>query len=803
MTLSAWHPLIEGLLESVWLVNPLDLRILDVNSAACNLLGLSRAELLGKPVVELTATPEDLFFWEDVAAGLVDQIHSETLLRGTDGEAVAVERRVSRVWPQPGQAIFLVSIRDLRQQRSVERDLEKRVAELRATLESTADGILVSDPGGDIRNYNRHFANLWEVPEALLLTRDDAALHAHLASQVGDVTSYLQRLQHIRDNPLLETSDVLVLRSGRVLERVSRPQYSRGQPTGRVFSFRDITQNLRDQAQLKLAAKVFESSLEAIFITGADFIILAVNPACEALTERTQVQLTGISPGDFFHDPHGPQFIAGVQATLHEHGFWRGQLWVRRHTLAGCAVQASWVLLRDDLGQVSHSIGFFRDLTEEMTAQKRIEQLAYSDALTGLPNRLLLAQRTEFALHLAERNATECGVFFIDLDRFKNINDSMGHAFGDQVLIDVAQRLKRCLRDVDTLCRLGGDEFVVFVQDVDAHGAEVLARRLQDAMSQAFQIDGMTFSVGCSMGVALYPEDGKTLDALIQCADTAMYLVKARGRGSFRFYQPQMNVNLLSHIKMDHAMRLAMEQGLFQLHYQPQISLCDGRLLGVEALIRWFDAELGQVSPAQFIPLAEESGFITNIGTWVLEEAVRQAVLWQQAGTPVTVSVNVSALQFQQADFVDTVAAVLKSAGLAAQWLELELTESILIQDAQEALNRLHALAAIGVALAIDDFGTGYSSLAYLKKFPIAKIKIDRSFVMGLPDDEGDRAIVSATIGMARGLKLSVVAEGVETPAQRDYLASLGCEAFQGYLCAPGLPAQALEQLMAGLPRVS
>ncbi len=803
MTLSAWHPLIEGLLESVWLVNPLDLRILDVNSAACNLLGLSRAELLGKPVVELTATPEDLFFWEDVAAGLVDQIHSETLLRGTDGEAVAVERRVSRVWPQPGQAIFLVSIRDLRQQRSVERDLEKRVAELRATLESTADGILVSDPGGDIRNYNRHFANLWEVPEALLLTRDDAALHAHLASQVGDVTSYLQRLQHIRDNPLLETSDVLVLRSGRVLERVSRPQYSRGQPTGRVFSFRDITQNLRDQAQLKLAAKVFESSLEAIFITGADFIILAVNPACEALTERTQVQLTGISPGDFFHDPHDPQFIAGVQATLHEHGFWRGQLWVRRHTLAGCAVQASWVLLRDDLGQVSHSIGFFRDLTEEMTAQKRIEQLAYSDALTGLPNRLLLAQRTEFALHLAERNATECGVFFIDLDRFKNINDSMGHAFGDQVLIDVAQRLKRCLRDVDTLCRLGGDEFVVFVQDVDAHGAEVLARRLQDAMSQAFQIDGMTFSVGCSMGVALYPEDGKTLDALIQCADTAMYLVKARGRGSFRFYQPQMNVNLLSHIKMDHAMRLAMEQGLFQLHYQPQISLCDGRLLGVEALIRWFDAELGQVSPAQFIPLAEESGFITTIGTWVLEEAVRQAVLWQQAGTPVTVSVNVSALQFQQADFVDTVATVLKSAGLAAQWLELELTESILIQDAQEALNRLHALAAIGVALAIDDFGTGYSSLAYLKKFPIAKIKIDRSFVMGLPDDEGDRAIVSATIGMARGLKLSVVAEGVETPAQRDYLASLGCEAFQGYLCAPGLPAQALEQLMAGLPRVS
>jgi len=795
-----WHPLIEGLLESVWLVDPVHLRILDVNQAACELLGLSRTDMLGKPVVELTATPEDLFFWEDVAAGLIDQIHSETLLRGADGVAVAVDRRVSRIWPQPNQTVYLVSIRDLRLQRRVEHELEQRLAELRATLESTADGILVLAPGGDIRHYNRQFAALWAVPEAMLLQRNDAALHAHLAAQVGDAAGYQQRLQQISDNPLLETSDVLLLQAGRVLERVSRPQYSRGQPTGRVFSYRDITQSLRDQSQLKLAAKVFASSLEAIFITDAEFSILAVNPACESLIERTQAELNGTAPGDFLHDPHEPLLIADVQATLTAHGFWRGRLWIRHQNLAACAVHVSWVLLRDDLGQVSHSIGFFRDLTEELAAQRRIEQLAYSDALTDLPNRLLLAQRADFALHLAERNSTECGVFFIDLDRFKTINDSMGHAFGDRVLIDVAQRLKRCLRDVDTLCRLGGDEFVVFVQDIDAHGAEVLARRLQGTMGQAFQIEGMTFSVGCSIGVALYPEDGLTLDALIQCADTAMYLVKARGRGSFRFYQPQMNVNLLSHIKMDHAMRLALEQNLFRLHYQPQISLRNGSLLGAEALIRWFDAELGQVSPAQFIPLAEESGFITTLGTWVLEQAVRQAVQWLRIGTPVTVSVNVSALQFQQPDFVETVARVLGLEGLPARWLELELTESILIQDTHDAMSRLHALAALGVALSIDDFGTGYSSLAYLKKFPISKLKIDRSFVTGLPADEGDRAIVSATIGMARGLKLKVVAEGVENIAQRDYLASLGCESFQGFLCAPGLPAGEFEQLMNALP---
>jgi len=796
----AWGPLIEGLLESVWLVDPVDLRILAVNQAACHLLGMSKEAMLGKPVIELTATPEDQFFWEDVAAGLVDSIRSETLLRGADGVAVAVDRRVSRVWPEVDRAVYLVGIHDLRQQRQAENELEKLVAELRATLESTADGILVSDLNGDIRNYNRQFAHLWNVPEHLLLHRNDHALYAHLAAQVKDLAHYQQRLRDFDNHPLLEATDVLVLANSRVLERTTRPQYSRGQPTGRVYSFRDITQELQNESQLKLAAKVFESSLEAIFITTADFLILAVNPACENLTERSQAKLMGVSPSDIFFHPSNPGFLTSVQATLQAQGLWRGQLWIQKKDLFACAVQASWVLLRNDLGEVSHTIGFFRDLTEELAAQQRIEQLAYSDALTGLPNRLLLTQRVEFALRLAERSAGECGVFFIDLDRFKNLNDSMGHSFGDRVLIDVAERLKNCLREVDTLCRLGGDEFVIFVQDIDAHGAEVLARRIQDSMTQAFQVGEMTFSVGCSMGIALYPEDGKSLDALIKCADTAMYLVKARGRGSFRFYQPQMNVNLLSHIKIDHAMRGAMEQNLFQLHYQPQTSLANGSLLGAEALIRWTDAELGQMSPALFIPLAEESGFITVIGTWVLEQAVQQARVWQTRGTPVIVSINVSALQFQQPDFVETVSGVIKAAGLAPQLLELELTESILIQDANETLARLHALAALGVALSIDDFGTGYSSLAYLKKFPISKLKIDRSFVTGLPDDEGDRAIVSATIGMARGLKLKVVAEGVETQAQHDYLASLGCESYQGFLCSPGLPAAEFEKLMTKLP---
>jgi len=797
---AAWGLLIDGLIEAVWLVDPVSLRILAVNRAAADLLGLTAEDLVGKPAIELTATPEDQFFWEDIAAGLVDGIHSETLLRGADGMAVPVERRVSRVWPETGCAVYVVGIRDLRQQRRTEDELESLVAELRATLESTADGILVIDRSGDIRNYNRHFAAMWDVPEELLLNPNDRALYGHLASRVLDAAVYETRLREIAESPLLETTDVLILTSGRLLERVSRPQFSRGLATGRVFSFRDITQSVDAQSRLRLAAKVFESSVDAIFITDPDLQILAVNPVCERLTVASQAQLLGESAKNLFQDPRDPELMVRVEQVLRDEGFWRGQVWLDRAGRAVCAVHLSWVLLRDEQGAVLHTICFFKDLTEELAAQKRIEQLAYSDALTGLPNKLLLSQRVGFALRMAERHGSQFGVFFLDLDHFKNINDSMGHMFGDRVLVEVAERIKRCLRDADTLCRLGGDDFVIFVQEIDARGAEVLAHRILDLMAQAFLIEETSFSVGCSIGIALYPADGRSLDELIKCADTAMYLVKERGRGSFRFYQPQMNVDLLSRMKMDHAMRRAMEQGMFRLHYQPQISLTNGQLVGVEALIRWVDGELGNVSPVVFIPLAEESGFIITIGTWVLKEAVRQAVLWHNAGTPVTVSVNVSALQFQQTDFVEIVASVLKDSGLAPYLLELELTESILVRDANETLNRLHALAALGVALSIDDFGTGYSSLAYLKKFPISKLKIDRSFVMGLPDDEGDRAIVSATIGMARGLKLKVVAEGVETIAQRDYLAGLNCESFQGFLCSPGLPADEFERLMTSFP---
>ncbi|GAB4214746.1 MAG: hypothetical protein Fur007_11500 [Rhodoferax sp.] len=796
----AWAPVLDALLEAVWLVDPLNLKIVAVNQAACNLLGLDAAALVGKPVVELAAAPEDQFFWEDVAAGHLDQIHSETLLRCFDGSTVAVERRVSPVCPQNGQSAYLVGLRDLRQQRQTERALEQRVAELRATLDSSADGVLVTDLGGAIRNYNRPFASLWAMPEALLVQRNDAAVLAHMMAQVADAEGFRQWLRSLQDDPWLETTQVWALADARVFECVARTQLSRGQPTGRVFAFRDITEPLRQQNELRLAAKVFATSLESIFITDKDLHVVAVNPACEVLLKASAAELQGRTPSAFLSAAQGDTSLDLARQRMAEQGLWRGNVVLRLADSASLPVHFSWVALRDDNGQLQQTVGFMRDLSAERAAQARIEQLAYNDALTGLPNRLLLTQRAEFALRLAERKGAHCAVLFVDLDRFKNINDSMGHRFGDLVLIEVAQRLQACLRDSDTVCRLGGDEFLIFLQDTDTAGAEVLAHRLLRAMQAPLTVQGMSLSLGCSIGAALYPEDGRTLDALIQCADTAMYRVKARGRGSFRFYQPQMNVDLLAHVKLDFAMRQALPAGHFALHYQPQIALSDGHLTGAEALLRWDDPKLGRVAPGQFIGLAESSGFIVELGAWVLRTAVAQASAWLAQGRPVVVSVNVSALQFQHAEFVQTVAQALAQAQLPAQWLELELTESMLVQDVQETLARLHALAELGVHLAIDDFGTGYSNLAYLKRFPIHKLKIDRSFVTGLPDDESDRAIVAATLGMARGLRLSVVAEGVETPAQRDCLAQLGCTAYQGFLCAPGLPVDEFDALRAGLP---
>ena len=789
---------LDGLQEAVWVLDEASQHILQANACAERLTGLSAAAMRGRSVLDLVSTPQELAFWSEPVDVIAQGVSAHTSLLRADGSLVPVQRCVRRVpWGEGGSKVLLLTMLDRSLQETTERELETLLSELRATLDSAADGMLVCGLDRRVRAFNQRLAQLWSLPRQLLVERDDAAVYAFMADQVSAPLFYAERLAAIDREPMQESTDIVVLRNGVVLEMRTVPQFSQGRAVGRVYSFRDITRQTETQASLRLAARVFESSLDAIFIADSQHRIMRMNPGCERLVGPMAKGFEGCVAASLFGGGSDASFMEQVLQGWAKDGFWEGELWLPRDNGAYCAVQLSWVALRDDEGRLVQSIGFMRDLTLQHAAQKRIEELAYSDALTGLPNRLLLSQRVDTAIQGARQSDTGFAILFLDMDRFKIINDSLGHPFGDRVLQLVAERLQTCLRQTDMLCRLGGDEFVIYLHDGDASVAESVARRILDDMLKPFMLDSMGFSIQCSIGIALYPQDGATLDDLIKQSDTAMYRVKERGRGSYGFYQPQMNANLLARMQMEHAMRQALGLQRMAVHYQPQVNMATGRITGAEALLRWTDPEFGAVSPGVFIPLAEESGYIVTLGAWVMEQAVREAALWMHSGSPIMISVNVSALEFRQPDFVDRITRLLAVHQLPPTLLELELTETILLQDAQEMEQRLRVLAELGIGLAIDDFGTGYSSLAYLKKLPIHKLKIDQSFVRGLPDDDGDRAIVSAIISMGRAMHIEVVAEGVETETQQAVLQQMQCEHYQGFLCAPGLPVDQFRALLS------
>ena len=792
-----WRAAFDALQEAVWVIDAQTCHILFANLSAARMVGLERADFVGLPVLQWAVTPEDQVFWSDTPEALAQGIHSFSSVLRADGALVPVERRVVPFeLLEPGAAL-LVTMLDCSAQQSTERALESLLSQLRATLDSAADGMLVCGLDGSVRAFNQRLAHIWNMPQELLVQRNDDAVHAFMAAGVVDLHRYQDRLSALASSPETHSRDVFTLHSGEVLERRSVPQLHHGSVMGRVYSFRDITQEMQAQAGLRLAAKVFDSSPDAIFIADHDQRLLRISPAGQALLAHCAQPLLGTAVTALFGTGNADFLNQQVRAAWQHEGVWQGDLLLSRPSAGDCPVHLSWVLLRDEEGAASQSIGFMRDLTAQQLAQKRINQLAYSDALTGLPNRLLLSQRVAAAIEAALPTAAPFAVLFLDLDRFKIINDSLGHAFGDRVLQLVAARLQSCLRSVDMLCRLGGDEFVVYLHEANLKDGEMVAQRIQEEMHRPFTLDGIGFSIQCSMGIAMSPQDGTTLDELIKQADTAMYRIKDQGRGSYGFYHPQMNANLLARMQLEHAMRQALECHCMTVHYQPQLNILTGEILGAEALLRWTDPSLGSISPGVFIPLAEETGYIITLGAWVLEQAIQQAARWQQAGKALVVSVNVSALEFGQPDFVQRLTQLLHKYQLPPALLELELTESILLKGAHEAAERLATVAQLGVALAIDDFGTGYSSLAYLKKLPIHKLKVDQSFVRGLPDDEGDHAIVSAIIHMGRALRMVVVAEGVETQAQRAVLQQLQCDYYQGFLCSPALAAADFDALLA------
>jgi diguanylate cyclase (GGDEF)-like protein/PAS domain S-box-containing protein len=549
---------------------------------------------------------------------------------------------------------------------------------------------------------------------------------------------------------------------------------------------RDISERKAAERTLYLAAQVFANSRDAIVLTDRQQAVISVNHAFSSVT--------GYAAADIVGQPLA-QHRAGIEDEARYHqiwaeiaatGHWQGELWAQRRNGERYPAWLSLTAIRDRANQVSNYMGILSDITDLKKSEAQTRHLAEHDFLTDLPNRVLLMDRLSLALAAAHRNHSMLAILFLDLDRFKHINDTLGHHIGDLLLKEVAARLVKCVRGVDTVSRQGGDEFVIILADIGGpdQAAHVAGTILQ-AIAQLYRLEQHSFNVSTSIGISIYPDDGTDIDTLMKNADMAMYHAKANGSNNFQFFSQQMNAQIIERATFENELRRALAEREFVLEFQAEIDVASGLPSGAEALIRWRHPTLGLLLPERFIDVAEESGLMVPIGSWVLRQACLEARRWQAAGHPLVVAVNLSLAQFMQKDLADTVRAALEESGLAPELLELELTEALIMKQGAAALDTLQALRALGVRLTIDDFGTGYSRLGHLQEYPVHKLKIDRSFVWALDGAAADgagpkAAVVSAIIALARSLRMKVVAEGVETEEQLRFLRRHGCDLYQG-----------------------
>jgi len=575
-----------------------------------------------------------------------------------------------------------------------------------------------------------------------------------------------------------------------------------GKPLRSLGTVQDITARRETETDLRIAATAFESQ-EAMMVTDANSVILRVNRAFTELTGYSAEEAMGQTPRLLQSGRHDADFYRAMWESIQRTGSWQGEVLDRRKD---GEVYPKWLTIsavKDERGIVTHYVGAQYDITERKKAEEKIQELAFYDQLTGLPNRILLVDRLRQTMTASSRSGTHGALLFIDLDNFKTLNDTLGHDFGDLLLQQVAQRLTTCVRAGDTVARLGGDEFVVMLASLSpsvreaATQAEAVGEKVIAALNHTYQLKEVAYRITPSIGVTLFNGHQSEVEVLLKQADLAMYKSKEAGRNALRFFDPDMELVVMKRAALENDLRVALREQQFVLHYQAQVE--PNRLTGAEVLVRWRHPQRGLVSPAEFIPLAEETGLILGLGQWVLETACRQLARWaaQPERAHLTLAVNVSAHQIRQADFVQKVLAILKATGANPQRLKLELTESLLVHDVEEVIEKMFALRARGVGFALDDFGTGYSSLSYLKRLPLDQLKIDQSFVRDVLVDPNDAAIARTVVALARSLGLGVIAEGVETEAQRDFLASSGCHAYQGYLYSKPLPLDRFEAYVA------
>jgi diguanylate cyclase (GGDEF)-like protein/PAS domain S-box-containing protein len=594
---------------------------------------------------------------------------------------------------------------------------------------------------------------------------------------------------------------------GKVVERDAA-----GNPLRMAGTARDITVARRAERERRVALEVLRSMGEAVAVIDLDFCFISVNPSFSRITGYAEEEVAGQNSSLLDSGQHSPDFYRRVRDILERTGHWAGEMWQRRKDDEEFLGWIEMSEVRDSLGIRSHFVAVVNDITDKKRAEQELRYLANYDTLTGLPNRALLSERLGRAIVRARRQETRVAVLFLDLDRFKDINDSMGHAAGDRLLKAAAARLQATLNASDTVARLGGDEFTVVLEDVESLGAvERTARDILIAFTSPLEVDERhDVSITPSLGISLYPDHALVPTDLLKFADTAMYQAKAEGRNTYQIYNETMDTEARQRAAIISALRKAIERNEFRLVYQPRMSLADGSITGVEALLRWRSAELGEISPAVFVPLAEESGLILSMGEWVVRAACQQLKEWRRQGLhELSVGINISVLQLLRGNVPVFLQEQLRTYGLPADRIELEVTESMVMQNAQQATAVLNELRRVGVSLAIDDFGTGYSSLVYLKRLPIDTLKIDKEFIDDLTRDPDDEAITSTIITMGHSLGLNVIAEGVETELQLNFLRDHGCDEIQGHWLSRPIDAEhcldfirgwAPENVLAALP---
>jgi diguanylate cyclase (GGDEF)-like protein/PAS domain S-box-containing protein len=778
-------------------------RIELANESAEELLGFEKDELLAKRIADVIESGSGKHALALLSGGTAHDV--ECVFRSRDGEHLAVNLSVAPLEHDGKSAGAVLIARDIRERKRADRDIRRAMSLLQSTLDSTADGILVIGDGGRIASYNRRFADLWRIPDSVLERGDDRSILDCMLEQIEEPDEFQRIVESLYANPDAESFDLIRFRDGRSFERYSIGRRIAGVGTIRVWSFRDVTERQRNESALAESEArfrlLFEQNAAGVCRKDMSGRILESNETFARILGYTRHELLGLTDTDLYVRPSEAAELTEI--LRHAHTLQSVEIEMLRRNGESVWVLMNLVLVGEGRDAIVHATAV--DIHDRKRAEEQIEFHAYHDVLTGLPNRKLFTDRLNWALSRCRRSGHPLAVMFMDLDHFKTINDTLGHTAGDELLLEMARRLQACVREDDMVARLGGDEFTIVLSDLrEPEDALAVAQKILASIEEPLSIGDMAIYVTASIGIAIYPNDGADPETLLKNADTALYRAKDAGRNTYQLCTDDMKERAVQRLLMERTLRRALNESELELYYQPVISLATGRIVAVEALLRWNDPERGIVHPNAFVPFAEDSRLIMPIGHWVLRTACQQAQEWQsRGGAPLRVAVNLSARQFQHRDLVRNVASALDSTGLDPSLLELEITETTAMQNADVSLNVLNDLRRLGVAIAIDDFGTGYSSLNYLKRFAINAVKIDRAFVRELGTSEEDAAIVSAVIAIARSLRLRVIAEGVETHEQLSILRKKHCDEVQGFLFGPAVPADALVAMLDdGRPRI-